>query len=188
MSESKSKIFSFSSEIGEIILNSSPNCADVFVTSGLDGRCFRAHRVVLAAASSVLAGIMDTSCQFCNSETEDNPVLTFADVSGNIIEHFLALCYTGVSLGLKTDFEELELKSFWSDLKLFSDETLVRSQQSNFAIQNLDVDLLDEPMIGFSECEAFKNIFPTEVLKLGDGNTNDIVEHNFEDLMTAGRS
>lgn len=187
MSESKSKIFSFSSEIGETILNSSPSCSDIFVTSGLDGRCFRAHRIVLAAASSVLAGILDNSCQFCNSEMEDNPVLTFADVSGTILEHFLALCYTGVSLSLKSDYEELELKSFWSDLKLFSDEPLIRSRQSNFDIQSLDVGLMDEPMVGFSECESFKNIFPAEVLKLEEAGTTGIVGHSFDDLMTAGK-
>jgi hypothetical protein len=183
--QSKSKIFCYSAEIGEVILNSSPQTSDICLISGIDGRCFKSHRVVLAGASLVLAEILDTSCQFCGGEPEDNSVLTFADVSGNVLEHFLALCYTGVSLNFKSAVEESELRRFCSELKLGLPETLVRCPQSSFPATVSG--FLVEPSIGFIECE--KNFLPSEILKLDDveGVAAVIPETNFEDFMAAGK-
>ena len=184
--QSKSKIFCYSSEVGEVILNSSPHTADLCLISGVDGRCFKSHRVVLAGASDVLAEILDTSCQFCGGEPEDNSVLTFADVSGNVLEHFLALCYTGVSLNLKSVFEESELRTLCSELKVGATENLVRCPQLSFpaAVSGFLVD----PSIGFIECESLKNFLPNEILKLDvDGVAAVIPEANFEDFIAAGK-
>lgn len=185
--QSKSKIFCYSAEIGEVILNSSPQTSDICLISGVDGRCFKSHRVVLAGASLVLAEILDTSCQFCGGEPEDNSVLTFADVSGNVLEHFLALCYTGISLNLKSPFEESELRTLCSELKLGLPENLVRCPQTSFpaAVSGF----LVEPSIGFIECESLKIFLPSEILKLDDAEVVAAVipETNFEDFMTAGK-
>ena len=183
--QSKSKIFSYSSEIGEVILNSSPQTSDICLISGIDGRCFKSHRVVLAGASLVLAELLDTSCQLCGGEPDDNSVLTFADVSGNVLEHFLALCYTGVSLRIKSGFEESELRTLCSELKLAVPENLVRCPPSNFpaAVSGF----LVEPSIGFIECASLKNYLPNEILKLDvDGVAAVIPETNFEDFIAAG--
>jgi hypothetical protein len=183
MSQSKSKIFVYSSVFGEIILNSSSNTSDIFLNSGTDGRCFKAHRVVLAAASQILGEILDTSCSVCGGEPEDNCVLTFADVSGNILEHFLTLCYTGVSLVLNSDEEEEELRIFCANVKL-RDDNLLRCPQSGFVISGLESSFIVEPVIGFTECRTSKNFFSNDVLKLEPTNVV-LTDDHFEALITA---
>ena len=186
MSLSKSKIFSYSSDIGELILTSSPNSSDIFVNSGLDGRCFRAHRLVLGSVSPVLEKVLDTSCQFCGVEPEDSTALTFAQVPGSILESFLALCYTGVSLSLKTDDEESELRQFCSELRLFSSESLTRSPVSSQFDIPTSLSEEEAPSVGYIECENLRTFLVNDVLKLASVVNPDIVEHNFEDLIAEG--
>lgn len=183
--QSKSKIFSYSSEIGDLILNSSPNLVDIYINSGLDGRCFRAHRVVLAAASEILANILDTSCQFCGGEPDENTALTFAGVSGTTLENFLALCYTGVSLNIKDYRDESELKSFCSEFKLYSPESLVRISNPSTDFILGSVLSQDETPVGYNECDNLKTLLSGEVLKLA-AVCPEIVEQHFDDLINAG--
>ena len=187
MQRSKSQIFSFHPDLGEWILTLPPNSSDIFLNSGLDGRCFRAHRLVLASVSPVLQSVLDTSCQFCGGEPEDNPVLTFAHVPGSVLENFLALCYTGVSLSVKTELEESELKEFCSELKLFFIESLTRAPVSGqFDLQNVPDFCSQDVCVGYVEFDSLKNDISThDVLKLAHVHP-DIVEQNFEDLIAAG--
>ena len=166
-------------------MNSSPNLVDIYINSGLDGRCFRAHRVVLAAASEILANILDTSCQLCGGEPDENTVLTFADVSGTTLENFLALCYTGVSLNLKDYRDESELKSFCSEFQLYSPESLVRASNPSADFILDSVLSQDAAPIGYNECDNLKTLLSGEVLKLA-AVCPEIVEQHFDELINSG--
>ena len=186
MFHSESKIFGHSCEDGSLILNSSPNSSDIYVNSGLDGRCFRAHRVVLAAASDFLEKLLNTSCLFCAGEPDDNNALTLAEVSGTVLEHFLAICYTGNSLSLKSDIEEIALKRFCLTLGLKEFHSLTRAE-SHFDCDPSSVKsiLSGDVSVGYSECENLKNLLSNDDLKLGTV-CPDIDGHHFDDLIAAG--
>ena len=76
------------------VLNAHSKLGDVYAVSQ-DRRYFVCHRIVLISASQVLAQVLSTTCDFCEEITDENVVVFFEGIFGDLLQHFLALIYTG---------------------------------------------------------------------------------------------
>jgi hypothetical protein len=95
------------------------------------------------SASDVFASLLSINCNHCEEIADENVVLIFDQIPGNILKNFLALIYTGASSSLQTRSEQNALKELCLQLKLKS----VVSQtptidsgriQTNFGFKEVD--------------------------------------------------
>ena len=84
---------SFKCDPCQVLLNPSKD-GDVYLVSS-DRRYFAAHRIVLIAASDVLDRVLAVNCEFCGDISDENVVVFFEGISGNVLKNFLSLIYTG---------------------------------------------------------------------------------------------
>ena len=81
-------------DLSQVILNAHPKHGDVYLVSQ-DRRYFVAHKIVLIAASDILDRVLAINCDFCGDSYDDNVVVFFEGIPGDILKNFLSLIYTG---------------------------------------------------------------------------------------------
>jgi hypothetical protein len=78
----------------QALLNAASKHGDVYLVSD-DRRYFVAHRIVLISASDVLDRVLAKNCEFCGDVSDENVVVFFEGISGDVLKNFLSLIYTG---------------------------------------------------------------------------------------------
>ncbi len=97
------------------------------------------------AASDVFASLLSINCNHCEEVSDENVVLIFDQIPGNILRNFLSLIYTGASSSLQTRTEQNALKELCLQLQLKSVVSQSPSTDSNRATINFGFKEVEPP-------------------------------------------
>ena len=109
------------------------------------------------SASDVFASLLSINCYHCEEVADENVVIIFDQIPGNILKNFLSLIYTGASSSLKTRVEQNALKELCLQLQLNSVVSQSPTTNFNGPLTNYGFKEVDPPSHCVASTDKFMN-------------------------------